>query len=216
MRKPRLILADDHRLIRESLAKVLSDAHEIVATATNGEELLRLLETRAADCVILDLEMPGIHGMDLIRAVRRRRPEWKIVVLTMHVDRRLAAAALRWGADGYLPKDCGVEELHRAIAEVSAGRAYLSPHLSPARHRVGLEAQHPGLQRLTARQQEVLLLIGEGRSAANIARDLGVGESTVAFHKANIMRTLGFASGERLMRFAVLVGAAVQDAGGGG
>lgn len=205
MRKLRLLLVDDHRLVRESLAAALQTSHAIVATAADGRSMWKALDAHSVDCVLLDLDLPGEHGLHIMPALRRRYPALRIVVVTMHADQLMATATLRNGADAFVPKDAGIDELQLALAEVAAGRQYVSPRLSAARHHVGLEAKHPGLHRLTPRQQEVLLLLGDGRSAASIAESLRVGQSTIAFHKQNIMRVLGLASGEALLQYAVIV-----------
>jgi DNA-binding NarL/FixJ family response regulator len=203
--KPRLILADDHQMIREALRNTLKASRDIVATASDGEELLRVLESVRADCLLLDLDMPGRHGLALVPVIRRRHPNLRVLVVTMHNNPLLAASVAREGADGFVPKDAGVEELSRAIAEVCAGRTYVSPKLSKVRRQVELEAAHPSLSKLTPRQQQILLLMGEGKSATAIAAALDVGASTVTFHKQNIMRVLGLPSQDGLLQYAFLV-----------
>jgi two-component system nitrate/nitrite response regulator NarL len=209
--KPKLVLADDHRLVRESLSNALKATHEIVASVSDGEELLRTLSSSRADCLLLDLDMPGQNGLSLLPVIRGQCPELRILMVTMHGNGLLAASATLHGADGFVTKDAGVEELTRAIAEVCAGRQFISSGLSRARHHLDLEAAHPMLRRLTPRQQEVLLLLGEGKSASSIAAQLSVGASTVTFHKQNIMRALGLSSQEGLREYAFLVRSAATN-----
>jgi DNA-binding NarL/FixJ family response regulator len=209
--KPRLILADDHRMVREALQNSLKMSHLIVATAGDGDELLRVLESVRADCLLLDLDLPRRHGLTLLPLVRRQYPHLRILVVTMHNTHLLAASAVRGGADGFVSKDAGIEELARAIAEVCAGRQYISSDLSRTRHELRLEAAHPSLSRLTPRQQEILLLLGEGKSASAIAAELAVGASTVTFHKQNIMRVLGLSGQEGLRKYAFLVRSATTN-----
>ncbi len=123
----------------------------------------------------------------------------------MMLDRGLAEAALSAGANGFVPKDAGSDELRTAIAQVLAGLRYLSPRVPKTSHSLSLGARHVSLHRLTPRQQEIVLLLGEGRSGVEIAHTLAVGASTITFHKHNIMRALGIESEASFVKFAVLV-----------
>jgi DNA-binding NarL/FixJ family response regulator len=138
------------------------------------------------------------------------QPEIKVVVLTMLLDRALAEAALHAGAAGFVPKDAGATELRTALKEVLAGRRYVSPRVPKTSHRVGLWARHEGLYRLTPRQEQILLLLGEGKSCSQVSRELGLTPSAITFHKHNLMRTLGIASESDLLHFAVLVESSVH------
>lgn len=128
--KPKLVLADDHRLVREALRTLLENNHEVVATAGSGEELLEVLRTARADCLLLDLDMPGQQGLTLLPTIRKRYPQLRILVVTMHSHGPLATSVRRKGADGFVTKDTGLEELTFAISEVCAGRPYVTAKLS--------------------------------------------------------------------------------------
>lgn len=130
----------------------------------------------------------------------------------MMLDRGLAEAALAAGASGFVPKDAGSSELQEAIEQVLAGLRHLSPRVPKASHCVSLDARHLGLHRLTPRQQEIVLLLGEGRPGAGIARALGLSPSTITFHKRNIMRVHGIDTEAGLLRYAVLVRAGADTA----
>jgi DNA-binding NarL/FixJ family response regulator len=138
------------------------------------------------------------------------RPELRVIIVTMHVDPWLAEAAFESGADGFVPKDAHSDDLFAAIRAVMGGGRYLSRLVPRTSHRVGLGAHHPGLSRLTPRQLQVFRLMGGGRRPIEISRALGVGRSTVTFHKGNIMRVLGIKSHSLLIRFAVLMGSALS------
>ena len=122
MEPVRLLIADDHALVAEGLRKLLEPAHRVVGVAHSGAEALKLVAEREADCLLLDLSMPEGNGLDLIRPIRARVPGLKIIIVTMFVDKALAEAAIQAGADGFVPKDAGIDELQTAIAEVLAGR----------------------------------------------------------------------------------------------
>ena len=202
---PTIILADDHRMVIEGLVRALSDHVQVAGTASNGTELLALLRWCPADCLLLDIDMPGRNGLQLLPEILGARPELAIIMVTMMCDRALAVAALAAGARGYIPKEAPATELVDAIHTVLDGDVYLSPRLPRATQAVGLHARHAALRRLTPRQQEVVMMLGEGRSCVEIARRLHLGPSTVTFHKQNIMRLLGLHADHELLRYAVLL-----------
>ena len=202
--RARLILADDHHLLVESLRTALSKRFDVVAVAYDGEALLELLKTTEADCILLDLGLPGRSGLELIPDIRAQRPAMKVLVVTMHLDRSLADAAMQTGANGFVPKDSGLDELETAIAEVTAGGRYVSPRVPPRTDQMSLDAAHPGLARLTPRQQEIVRLIGDGKTTAEIAQQLGLSQRTIGFHRSNIRKALGIDSELCLARQAVL------------
>ncbi len=209
--RPRLVIVDDHRLLVQGLQEMLGKRYDIVGVAYAGDELLELLRHTPADALLLDLSLPGRSGLDLLPEIRARQPELRVVVLTMHVDRILADAALAAGAAGFVPKDAGMDELERAVESVLAGEQYLSERVPPISHRVGLAAVHASLARLTPRQQTILGLIGRGKTSAEIADMLGLTESTITFHRQRIRRLLGLATEWELVRHAILVEVASQE-----
>jgi DNA-binding NarL/FixJ family response regulator len=209
----RLILCDDHQLVRDGLRYVCERLYQVVGAASSGDELLALLKSQTADCLLLDLEMRWHSGLQLIGAIKRLRPEMKILIVTMHIDRMLAEASLSAGANGFIPKEATSDELFVAISEVLAGRRYLSSRVPKSSHGVGLGAKHLGLSRLTPRQQQIILLLGEGKSGHEICRMLNLSPSTITFHKHNIMRVLGIDSDGALLQYAVLVRAGTPAEG---
>ncbi len=215
-RRPRLILADDHRLLVQGLKEMLGARYEIAGVAYDGEALLALLKTTPADCLLLDLSFPGRSGIEILPEVRRIQPDLKVLVLTMHVDRILAEASLASGALGFVPKDSGMEELETALTTVLAGRRFLSPRVPKTSHRMGLDAAHLSLSRLTPRQQEILRLLGEGRSSAEIGERFGLSTSAITWHRAHIRKALGLTSEWELARFAILVHLATGEEEAGG
>jgi DNA-binding NarL/FixJ family response regulator len=209
--KPRLIVVDDHRLLVEALREMLGPHFEIVGTAYAGDELLAMLPTTPADCMLLDLSLPGRSGLELLGDIRRLQPGIQVVVLTMHVDRVLADAAFAAGASGFVPKDSGMAEVALALHEALAGRRYLSDRVPKVTHRLGPEAKHLALSRLTPRQQEILGLLAEGMSSAQIGMHLGLSTSAITFHRQRIRKLLGLASEWELVRYAILVSLAQDE-----
>jgi len=211
LRRTRLLLADDHRMFVESLGSTLAADYDVVGVVHDGADLLALVDQCDADCLLLDVVLGTRNGLELIPAIRTRRPHTKVLVVTMLVDHPMAALALDSGAHGFVPKDAGLEELKLAISEVLAGRRYVSSRLARTTHRVGLQARHATLRRLTPREQEVLLLLGEGKSETLIARHLGVSPNTITFHKKNLMRTLGIETNAFLTQYAVRVRSEIEE-----
>ena len=200
-----LVLADDHELVVRGLATLLAPHHDVVAIVHSGAELLGCLGRERPDCVLLDVSMPHQSGLDVLPELRRRWPALRVLMLTMHADRVLAEAALGLGALGYVVKDAALPELLEAIDTVCAGRQYLSPLVPKHTERTSLHALHPALCSLTPQQEKILLLLGEGRSSAEIADAVGLSESTITFHRANLRRKLGIENELGLHRFAVLM-----------
>lgn len=209
--KRRLVIADDHRLVVQGLQQMLGKTFKIVGVAYAGDELLDLLKTTQADCLLLDLSFPGRSGLDILPDIRALQPDLRIVILTMHVDRILAEAAFAAGALGFVPKDSGMEEVETALKEVLAGRRYLSPRVPKMTHRVGLGAMHLSLSHLTPRQQEILDLIGQGKTSAEIGAHLGLSENTITFHRGRVRKLLALATEWELVRFGILVHLAARE-----
>jgi DNA-binding NarL/FixJ family response regulator len=199
----RLLIADDHALVVEGLRKLLEPAHRVVGVAHSGKETLALVAKQPADCLLLDLSMPEGNGLDLIAPIRASAPALKIIIVTMFVDKALAEAAIQAGADGFVPKDAGIDELQTAIAEVLAGRRYVS-RSGLRRGRAQLDEQGLGMSQLTPRQREIVRMVGEGQSNAEIADALGLTERTITFHRSNIRRMLGIPNEWGLVRYAML------------
>jgi two-component system, NarL family, uhpT operon response regulator UhpA len=209
--RPRLVIVDDHRLVVQGLQQMLGVRYEIAGVAYAGDELLQLLRRTPTDVVLLDLSLPGRGGLELLPEILALQPGLRVLVLTMHVDRILAEAALAAGAMGFVPKDAGMEELERALDAVLAGQRFLSERVPRTSHRVGLDAMHASLSRLTPRQQTILRLIGKGKTSGEIAAKLGLSESTITFHRQRIRRLLGLASEWELVRHAILVEVASRE-----
>lgn len=203
--RPRLILTDDHLLVLESLAVSIGRDFEIAGCAASGRALLDLLPTVTADCIVLDLAMPVLNGIELIPIIRRMRPAVPILILTMHEDRSLVQTAMTAGARGFIPKCAPYSELRHAIRCVLTGAHYVSDRIPARTAHTGLGALHEATAVLTPRQEQILLSLGQGKSCAQISRDLHVAESTIAFHKQNILRRLGFSTSEELRRYALLI-----------
>ncbi|MBI1895523.1 MAG: response regulator transcription factor [Acidobacteria bacterium] len=198
---PRVVLADDHTLVAEGLARVLQDCFTLIGRFTSGRDLLRAVAADPPDVAVVDISMPDLSGIEAARELQRSSPAVKIVMLTMHTERAYVREAFRAGASAYVLKRAAPEDLVHAIHEALRGKRYLSPGVGMTLN----EVLHPGTQRgeLTARQLEVLQLLSEGHSAKEMASLLNISAKTVEFHRANIMKALGLRSTAELVRYAV-------------
>ncbi len=204
--RARLILADDHPVVVAGLRAMLEGRHRVVAIAYTAAALLAALRTRQADALLLDIDLPDRNGLDLIPEIRRRWPRLRILTMTTSADAALCRAALSAGADGFATKDCGRMALLSAVRALLAGRTYVSRRLARASARiVTADTGYPGLTGLTARQWEVLQLLGGGRTTLEIAAALGISHQMVTLHRQNLRRKLGITSEAGLLQCAMLV-----------
>jgi len=206
-RNIRVLIADDHALVREGIRKVLGLAGDIVVVgeATSAAEVLLRIQAGDIDLLLLDLLMPGSDDVDLVERVVSARPGLPILVLTMHADPHVARRSLEAGALGYLTKDASSELLIDAAHHVAAGRDYIDPSLSRALIRAFNPTQEP-LERatpLSRRERQVLIALAQGKSMVDIAATLGLATNTVSTYKARLMEKLGRTSLSELVRYAL-------------
>jgi DNA-binding NarL/FixJ family response regulator len=206
----RVLLVDDHALVRAGMRSLLQDLPdiEVVAEAGDGAEALAAAERERPDVVLMDIAMKGMNGLEAAARLRERLPEVKVIILSMHTSEEYVLLALRAGAAAYLIKDSATSELERALKCVMRGETYLSPAISRQMvdgyvQRVGASA---GPEPLTPRQREVLKRIAEGRSTKEIAFELNLSVKTVETHRAQIMERLGIRDVAGLVRYAMRAG----------
>jgi two-component system NarL family response regulator len=206
----RVLLADDHRLLRELLREQLQKEPdiEVVGEASSGRELMEQLAARSPDLVVLDIAMPGLNGIDAMADLAARHPAVKVICLSGYSDRRYVRAMLKAGAAGYVVKSAAGTELLRAIRAVAAGQSYLCPEAAAAvvrdvRARGGASG---GLGSLGKREMQVLQLLAEGNRSSSIAEKLSISVATVDTHRRNIMRKLDLHTVAELTKFAIREG----------
>jgi DNA-binding NarL/FixJ family response regulator len=203
----RVVLADDHAMVREALAQILQESGciRVVGQAANGSEALDAAARAQPDVIVLDYSMPGLDAAAAIAALLRRRPELKILVLTVHENIHYAVKVLESGAHGYVVKSAAVAELVDAIQAVSAGEVYVSPKVSqrviqhlrrPKRDRVGLES-------LSQREFELLRVLGAGMSLKECARHLNISTSSASTYRSRLMEKLNLHTTAEVIRFAL-------------
>jgi len=209
----RVLLADDHALVRAGIRALLQglEGVTVVAETGNGAEVLELARTHRPDVVLLDISMPGLSGLDVSAQLEQELPEVRVVVLSMHANEEYVLQALRSGAVGYMLKDSATAELELALKAVMQGETYLSPPISKQVvegyvQRVG--AEQPASEKLTPRQREVLQLIAEGHSTKEIAYRLELSVKTVETHRAQLMERLQIRDIAGLVKYAIRSGLA--------
>jgi DNA-binding NarL/FixJ family response regulator len=209
----RIVLAEDHTILREGLRALLSadPAFEIIGEAQDGREAVRCVEKLEPDLLLMDLSMPRMSGMDAIREIKKRYPEIKIIALTVHKTEEYLLATLQAGADGYVLKDATHDELVLAIKNVMRGKSYLSPGVSEKvieGYLEGKESNRPrsSWETLSQREREVLKLIAEGYKNKEIAEDLCISLKTVEKHRANLMKKLDLHNAAALTVYAMQKG----------
>jgi DNA-binding NarL/FixJ family response regulator len=210
----RIILADDHVLIRQGLKRILEKAPgiEIIGEAGDGIALLRLFNKLTPNLVLLDISMPNLRGLEAIREIKATHPTVKVLMLTMHKEIEYFHQAVSAGADGYLLKEDADSELFSAIEKIQHGKIYISPVLSDeltdewAQMRRGDYKPFSKPKRLTVREREVLKLIAESKSSKQIADLLFISPRTVEHHRANLMEKLGLKKTADLVKYAIQKG----------
>lgn len=205
----RVLLADDHDLVRSGLRALLSGFKgvEVVAEAGTGNEALELVEEHRPHVVLMDIAMPELNGLDATERIKKRFPGVQVLLLSMYADDEYVSEALRVGASGYLLKNAGDQELEVALRAVASGQSYLSPPVArKVMAGVASDERSGGLRALTTRQREVLQLIAEGESTKAVARRLHLSVKTVESHRASIMDRLGVRNLAGLVRYAIRVG----------
>lgn len=212
-----VVLADDHAMVRQGLRAVLAGEADmrVVAETGDGLEAVRLAEQLHPAVLVLDLSLPGLHGLEVIRAVAKGAPTTRIVVLSMHSSEPYVLRALRHGAAAYVLKDCGTSALIQGIREAAAGRRYLCPQLSSRAIDVyaaqALDVAGDSFETLSAREREVLQLAAEGHTNAQIGARLFIGTRTVETHRAHLMKKLGLRTQVDLVRYAIQRGLIPAD-----
>ena len=209
MNRPRVLLADDHRVLSEGLKSLLQPYFDVVGIVSDGWELVAASTGLDPDVVVLDISMPSLNGIDAARQLRSASLRAKFVFLTMHREVVYATRALEAGASGFVLKHSAASELVTAIQEALKGRTYITPQIASElvdSYRRRAPASVDGCGALTPRQKEVLQLVTDGRSAKEIAAILCISRRTAEFHKARLMETLGLHNTVELIQYAIRTG----------
>jgi DNA-binding NarL/FixJ family response regulator len=208
----RIVLADDHAIVREGLKRIVADVQDfqVVGEAADGGEVMKAVRELEADVLVLDLSMPGRSGMELIKLVKAEKPRLRILVLSMHQEMQYAVRAIKSGASGYLTKESAPAQLEQAIRKIAGGGAYISAEVA---EQLALGAMPGGgeslpHENLSDREFEVFRLLVAGEGVSDIAAKLNLSVKTVSTHKANLMQKMGLSNQTELVRYAIKNGLA--------
>ena len=202
----RLVLADDHTIVREGLKQLLIAAGDlaVVGEAQNGHEVMERVRELDFDLLLLDMSMPGKSGIELIKQVRAEKPKLRILVLSMHEEHQYAVRAIRAGAAGYLTKESATRQLVDAIRKVASGGAFISAEVAQQLALGAMpDAKGPLHGTLSDREFQVFKLIAEGKSVSDIAERLNLSVKTVSTHKSNILQKMNMSTQAELIRYAI-------------
>jgi two-component system invasion response regulator UvrY len=202
----KIIIADDHPVVRRGLKQILADTPDLVATdeAGSGGQLLEKLSKGSFDCVLLDLSMPGMHGLDALPRIKRDYPNLPVLVLSIHPEDQFARRALKAGASGYLPKESSTEELVTAIRRVCSGRKYLSPSMAGnMAERISAGAREEIHETLSPREFQVTRRLADGKGIKEIATELSLSVKTVSTYRARILVKLNIKTNAELTRYTM-------------
>ena len=215
-KRPRVLLADDHSIMLAGVRKLIEEQCEIVGAVEDGRALLKAADRLKPDLILLDISMPLLNGLEAARHLKKMLPETKLLFLTMHASARYATEAFKVGAQGFLLKQSAASELPQAIAALMQGKHYLTPAIAKPVIDQALKSEETptikdGPEKLTARQREILQLIGEGKGTKEIAALLDVSVKTIQFHKTCLMQELDIHTTAELMRYAITQGLAGEQ-----
>jgi len=197
----RVLIADDHEIVRDGLKRILAAAGDLQVTgeAASGDEALALVKANDYDVAMLDMSMPGLSGIALLKRLKLEKPKLRILVLSMHGEHQYAARALKAGASGYLTKDSASEQLVGALRKIAAGGV----HITEAAAASLVSSQRTPHEALSDREFEVLRLLAAGRGPTEIAEQLHLSVKTVSTHKTRILQKLELGGTAELVRYAL-------------
>jgi DNA-binding NarL/FixJ family response regulator len=207
----KLLIADDHAVVREGLKRILSETPDLVVAgeAGSGQEALDRVRAEAWDVVLLDISLPGLSGLDVLKQLQRERPGLPVLVLSIYPEDQYAVRVLKAGASGYLTKDSAPDQLIEAIRKISLGRKFISPYLAE-KLAVDLTAgaDRPLHELLSDREYQVLRLVASGKTVKEVATELSLSVKTVSTYRARVLKKIGVRSNAELIHYALQRGLA--------
>lgn len=201
----RVLIADDHPVVRQGLRQILAEAGdvEVVAEATTGQEVLEYLDRRGCEVVLLDLSMPGRGGLEVLEQVKGRKPRPAVLVLTIHPETQYATRVLKAGAAGFLSKSSAPEELLRAIRTTAQGHRYITPSLAERlAAELDPEAEKLPHERLSSREYQVLCLIASGKTVGETAAALSLSVKTISTYRVRLLEKMALRTNAELTHYA--------------
>lgn len=202
----KVLIADDHAVVRQGLKRILQDTHGMVVAgeAVNGQEVLKKVRAEPWDVVILDISMPGHSGLDILKELEHERPKLPVLVLSMHSEDQFAMRVLRAGASGYLTKDSAPDELVKAVRKVARGGKYVSPLLAEKlAYEIGPDSNKLPHETLSDREFQVLRMIATGKAVGEIATELSLSPKTISTYRARLLQKMNLTSNAELIHYAI-------------
>jgi len=202
----RILIADDHTLVREGLKQILSDLPDMAVTdeASNGKEVLDKVRENDFDVVLLDISMPGQSGVDILKQIKLIKPKLPVLILSMYPEEKYAIRTLRAGASGYLTKDSVPDELIEALRTVSLGKRYITYTLAEKiAYDWDVDAKKPLHERLSDREYQVMCMIASGKAVSQIAKEISLSVKTISTHRARIMKKMNMKNNAELTHYAI-------------
>lgn len=202
----KILIADDHAIVREGLKQIVADTSDMIVTAeaSDGHEVLALISQDNYDVVVLDMAMPGLTGLDILKQIKRETPELPVLILSVHPEEQYAVRALKAGASGYLTKERAPDELITAIRKVSMGGKYITSSLAEKlAFELEVDAEKPPHKTLSDREFQVMCMIAKGRTIKNIAEELFLSPKTVSTYRSRILEKMKMKSNEELTHYVI-------------
>jgi two-component system, NarL family, invasion response regulator UvrY len=202
----KILIADDHTVVREGLKQIISETPDmtIADEAVDGHEVLKKALKNDYDVVVLDITMPGINGLDVLKQLKAQKPKVPILVLTVHPEEQYAVRVIKAGASGYLTKESASEELVQAIRAASAGRKYITPSLGEKlAYSLGTNAKQLPHEILSDREYQVMCMIASGKTVAEIAEKCYLSEHTIRTHRSRILKKMTMKSNAEIISYAL-------------
>ncbi len=205
----KILIADDHAIVREGLKQIISETPDMVvaAEASNGEDVLEKVSANKYDVVLLDISMPGRSGLDILRQLKIEKPKLPVMMLSVHPEEQYAVRALRAGASGYLTKESAPDELIAAIRKISQGRKYVSSSLAEKLAvELGINVKKSRHEVLSDREFQVMLMIASGKTVKEIAEELSISVKTSSTYRARILEKMKMKNNAEIIYYAVKQG----------
>ncbi len=202
----KILIADDHAIVREGLKQIVADTSDMIVTAeaSDGHEVLALLSKNNYDVVVLDMAMPGLTGLDILKQIKRETPKLPVLILSVHPEEQYAVRSLKAGASGYLTKESAPDELITAIRKISMGGKYIPSSLAEKlAFELEVDAEKPPHKTLSDREFQVMCMIAKGRTIKNIAEELFLSPKTVSTYRSRILEKMKMKSNEELTHYVI-------------